>query len=173
MLELLALPVAALLNRMRGTTSWMGKNEETGDTDGWLPGHGRLYVSPAIGLLAYLVGASWLAAAAIAATYFLWSLFPWGYLQGLGRVSREHRPPTGIEEELLQLARGNIHLAFALRHAIPVPLLWLIVGPWALAFPIAVAAAYEAAWRLNPRNPIWLGEIMTGAVWGSIIAFGI
>lgn len=61
-----------------------------------------------------------------------------------------------------------MHVALGLRHAFAVPLL-LPFGLLALTFPILAVAAYEAAWRIRPANPIWIAELAVGALWGALI----
>ena len=39
----------------------------------------------------------------------------------------------------------------------------------ALAFAALAVAAYEAAWRIRPANPIWIAELIVGALWGVLI----
>ncbi|MNL80072.1 hypothetical protein D3C87_2068210 [compost metagenome] len=49
----------------------------------------------------------------------------------------------------------------------------VVFGVWGvclgIVFAIAAVAAYEAAWRIQPTNPIWLAEIVVGALWGALI----
>jgi hypothetical protein len=64
---------------------------------------------------------------------------------------------------------GSDHLALLVRHSVGVPLIWWFAGPWSLAFPFLVVAAYEASWRASPFYAIVVAELITGAIWGLYI----
>lgn len=145
MTELMIIAAAAALNRARGDARWMPL---------WLPGRALWYVAPALGLLA-LLAQPLLAAGAIAVAYLVWGVPAWGRIYDLGRMG----------------GQGD-HLRFFLRMLLAVPVL-AVFGWWGLGLGLAFAglalAAYEAAWRWHPANPIWLAEIGTGALWGALI----
>ena len=158
--------ILPILNRVRGG----GFGAER------LPGHPRYYVAPAVALVAMML-LPWEQAAAFGTGYLVWSVVPWGWLMCLGR----YEPPreiSAIESVLLDLSGGNIWIALFLRHAIfvlpgliAVALLggreWLVV--LALPFGLLAVAAYELGWRLRPRAPIELAEILTGGLWAALL----
>jgi hypothetical protein len=157
MLAALIIVLCAGLNRARGDDTWMFT---WGDPcRKWLPGRPLYYIALLFALADWRLGLA----------YFVWGVFGWGHLFGLGRFAPKDRGPSPLEAALLWVGRGNVHIAFCLRHALALPLLWWVVGPWALVFPLAVVAAYEAAWRAVPRNPILVAELLTGAIWGCLI----
>jgi hypothetical protein len=169
LLSLLIVAITAALNRVRGAKH---------DYVPFLPGRAILWVTAVVAGLAFIVHGAW-AAAAFAAGYLFWGLWPWGHLQVLGRLTAEQigRPPSELEALLLKLARGNIHVALGLRHLFVLP--GLAAAAWfgaplylvALApvFAVLTVVAYEAMWRVSPSNPIWLAEIITGALWGALL----
>lgn len=157
MLLLSAIAACAALNRARGDDRWMPD---------WLPGRALYYTAPLIGAIAAILGGISFGAA-IGAAFFVWGVGPWGHLIGLGRFAPD-RPRSELERVLLRLAGGNVHVALALRHAAAVPFL-LPFGLLALTFPILAMAAYEAAWRIRPANPIWIAELAVGALWGALM----
>jgi len=131
-----------------------------------MPGRALFPVSIAIGLIGACLGGLWYGAA-FGAAFFVWGVGPWGHLIGLGRFAPD-RPPSDLERVLLRLASGNVHVALGLRHAVAIPFLFPF-GLLALTFPFAAVAAYEAAWRIRPSNPIWIAELAVGAIWGVLI----
>lgn len=164
---ILLLPIAlAILNRLRGDDRWMPS---------WLPGRALWYVAPLVGLAAWAVH-PWPVALVWAVTYLVWAVAAWGHLYGLSR----HQPDRDIDRlsvTLIDVAAGNIHVAFFLRHLLIVPglaLVSLVSGNW-LAIGAAVPAAalfvlaYEGAWRWAPRYPILVAELIVGALWGCLI----
>lgn len=171
---LIIILACAGLNRARGDDRWMPS---------WLPGRPLWYVAPAIGSLALLV-ASWQAALAATAAYLFWGIWPWGRWFDLGRLPDSYARiarPDPFERAIQALAFGSDHLALLFRHVMATPGLMLVglASGWPqglqlglpLVVPVAITAAYELAWRLNPSNPIWLAELATGAIWaGAILA---
>ncbi len=160
--EFLVIPACALLNRVRGT-DWLKRIG--------LPGHGRLYVSPIIAGLAYLIGSSpW-----IGLVYFVWSLFPWGRWQDLGRLpegfGREGIEPDAFEKIINALSFGSDHVALLLRHSLALPVAYFL-WPWGLLFPPLAVLSYELGWRVTPKAPILTAELLTGALWGVMIYLG-
>lgn len=154
---ILTIAACAVLNRARGDDRWMPD---------WMPGRALIPVSIAIGLIGACFGGLWYGAA-FGAAFFVWGLLPWGHLIGLGRFAPD-RPLSGLERVLLGGTGGNVHVAFGLRHAVAIPFLFPF-GLLALTFPFAAVAAYEAAWRIRPANPIWVAELAVGALWGALI----
>jgi len=154
---LIAIAACAVLNRARGDDRWMPD---------WMPGRALFPVSIAIGLIGACFGGLWYGAA-FGAAFLVWGVGPWGHLIGLGRFAPD-RPRSELERVLLTLAGGNVHVALGLRHAVAVPFL-LPFGLLALTFPFVAVAAYEAAWRIRPANPIWIAELAVGALWGALI----
>lgn len=134
----------AILNRIRGG----------GFGAVMLPGRALFWCAPCVALIGYIMSGPW--GLMWGAWYLLWAIPAWGYLQLLGRYV-PGKYPTELECWLLDITRGNVHLAFLLRH--------LPAGPLA---PLIVVA-YEACWRLHPANPIWIAELITGALWGVLI----
>lgn len=154
---LLALLACSGLNRARGDDRWMPD---------WMPGRALFPVSIAIGLIGACFGGLWYGAA-FGAAFLVWGAPAWGYLQLLGRPVLG-KGPSRVEAALLRVAGGRGHVALMLRHSFAVPLL-LPFGILPVAFPVAAAAAYEAAWRIRPSNPIWIAELIVGALWGVLI----
>lgn len=72
---------------------------------------------------------------------------------------------------------GSDHAALFWRHCLVVPGLIVtgyLLGDWRMGligipFAAVIVAAYELAWRLRPRNPIWLAEVVTGGLWGLLL----
>ena len=167
MISIMAIAVCAILNRARGDDRWMPD---------WLPGRALYYTAPLIGAIAAILGGISFGAA-IGAAFFVWAVGPWGHLIGLGRFAPD-RPATSLELVLIEMAAGNVHVALGLRHLFALPGLMLaaaITGELllgvaaALAFSALAVAAYEAAWRLHPANPVWIAELIVGAAWGLVI----
>jgi hypothetical protein len=161
-LKLLIIPTCSLLNRVRGTDVLKRIH---------LPGHGRLYVSPAIALLAYFAGSSpW-----IGAIYLLWSLPAWGRWQDLGRLpddfGREGVKPDLFERLIDACSFGSDYVALFLRHSLALPVAYF-VWPWGLAFPLLAVGAYELGWRVTPKAPILTAELIVGAAWGGLVCLG-
>lgn len=146
MVAVLILLLCAGLNRCRGDDRWMPP---------WLPGRTLWYVAPAVGLVALLVQPV-AGAIAIGLAYLLWGVPAWGAIYDLGRM------PGGKAD----------HSLFFIRMLLAVPVL-VFFGTWGvglgLLFALLSVAAYEAAWRWNPSNPIWLAELATGALWGGLV----
>lgn len=154
---LLLIIVCSALNRVRGDDRWMPD---------WMPGRALFPVSIAIGLIGACLGGLWYGAA-FGAAFLVWGAPAWGYLQLLGRPV-PGKGPSRVEAALLRVAGGRVHVALMLRHSFAVPLL-LPFGILPVAFPILAVAAYEAAWRIRPANPIWIAELAVGALWGALI----
>lgn len=160
MLDLLAIPACAALNRFRG--GGLGASD--------LPGHPRFYAWAIMAGIALAATLDIVTAAGFGLAYLIWSFAPWGHLMCLGRKEHEpSRPYAWIETRLLALSNGNVWFAFGLLH-----LLFLLpaalMTPWALAAPLLIVAAYEMSWRLSPKGEIIRNaEVATGAVWGALV----
>lgn len=167
-----ALLVLALIavNRARGDDRWKPS---------WLPGRALFYAAGAVGLVSLLVAPP-LLAIAWALTYLVWGLPPWGRWYDLGRLPDDfgrHSPPNLFERWVAELAAGVDHTALFLRHFAIVPGLLLVaslVEAWwlpliGIPFAVVVVLAYETGWRLWPKQPILLAELLTGAIWGALI----
>lgn len=167
-LAIAAVVACAVLNRVRGTDVLHDKLH--------LPGHGRLYVSPAIGGVAYAVGVAPLYAAGFAVAYFVWSWFAWGRWFDLGRLedgfAREGKKPDPLERAIAAVSFGSDYVALFLRHCLALPVAYLS-WPYGLAFPFVAVAAYEVGWRVTPKKPIRTAEVLVGAAWGALIALAI
>lgn len=156
----------AFLNRCRGDDTWKPE---------WLPGRALFWVSPVVGLIATALH-GWELGLLFAVGYLAWGAPAWGYLQLLGRYVYD-KHPTELESRLLDLASGDVHIALGLRHMFALPAfvgvalltgVWTFVL-WAPLFALAVVAAYETAWRTQPRAPIIIAEYAAGALWGVVI----
>jgi len=170
MLELVTLPLFAAFNRMRGDDTWMGN----------LPGRALYYVAGLVGCIAHGFLPP-LAALAFALTYLVWGAPAWGRFYDLGRLppdfAREGIEPDLQERFLSWISRGNDHTALFIRHCYVLPGLvvtgyildkaWL--APMAGTFAVLATLAYEFAWRVRPGNPIWVAELLTGALWGLLL----
>lgn len=153
---------AAILNRVRGG-GFLGDR---------LPGHPRFYVAPAIGLIGWSV-LPWPTAAALAASFLVWSWLPWGRWFDLNRLNPDFvdgiRPITTFERVVNRIADDDDQAAFFLRNTIASLPAVAFVSPFFVLLPVAQSAAYEAGWRYHPAAPILIGELLTGAVWGVLI----
>lgn len=162
-MEFLIIPLLAALNRARGDGRWMPS---------WLPGRALYWIAPLVGLLAWTVHPP-LVAAAFVLAYLAWAAPAWGMLFGLGRYQPD-REIDGLSAALLEIAGGNVHIAFFLRHLLILPGLFLVallsgsVWPFAIAIPAAAlfVLSYELSWRWAPRHPILVAELIVGALWG-------
>ena len=161
--------LCAGLNRARGDDRWMPT---------WLPGRALWYVAPVVALAALLVQ-PWQSAALVGLAYLIWAIPPWGLWFDVGRLVDTHTPfedgAAGVfERAIATVSFGSDHFAFFLRNLVIfaglAPLVpWPLAAGISLIFAAAVVGIYEAAWRFHRRNPIWLAELATGALWGLII----
>ena len=156
-----AIPIMAFLNRFRGG----GFGAEH------LPGHPRYWVTPVVGALAYWHTGNALHAAIFAACYLAWSLVPWGHAIGLGRWSPV-RDPAPIEETLIHWT-DNPWLKLLTIEVVGLFPAMVLVSPFAAAMPPLFVACYEVGWRLRPRAPIELAELLTGGLWGLLLVWGL
>lgn len=171
--DLIFLAAMGVLNRIRG--GGLGGQH--------LPGRAVLWVAPTICVLASaLVMPLYPVLAGLwALTYLTWGIPPWGRLYDLHRLDGiDTRPPSAFERFLLEVTGGSDHLAFFLRHLITILPGAILIAAWlgnpfviALGFIMAGALvlAYEAAWTLHERNPIWVAEIIGGGIWGGAIIY--
>ncbi len=164
MLALLVILACAGLNRARGDDRWMPS---------WLPGRALWYVAPAVGAVAMLVQ-PWPAAICWGIAYVIWGVWPWGRWYGLERMAHGDDEPSTYEAIVEMISLGSDHISMLWRMLAVLPGLVLVMAlPQALVasvvFALAAVAAYEAAWRLWPDNPIWRAELGVGALWGGLI----
>jgi len=172
---LITIAACAVLNRARGDDRWMrhGFDHRAAKR---IPGRALWYVSPAFGCAALFCGHGLVAAALWSLTVLVWGAGPWGYLIYVARPSNG-KTPTRLERFLLDATGGNVHLALFCRMCFCLPgfmaLAWWHGAFWlvalAPAFAALATAAYEAAWRIRPSNPIWIAELIVGALWGVLI----
>lgn len=145
MAVVIAIVICALVNRLRGGGFFADR----------LPGRALYACALIVGIIGAMFhgpyGLLW------GVLYLVWGAPAWGYLQLLG-TPVDGKEPSKLEAVLLRWTGGHVHLAFFLRHLLAGP---LAPGIW---------AAYAAAWRLFPRNPIFVAELATGALWGLLIA---
>lgn len=161
MIALLAIPACAILNRVRGG----------GFGASVLPGHPRYYVAPVMGAIAFAVSGDPWRAVSFAAAYLIWSLLPWGHCIGLGRYAPD-RDAALLEKDALILSRGNPWVALLMLEVIGIVPAAIAVSLLALCLPPLFVAAYEIGWRLRPKAPIELAELLVGALWGALLIWG-
>jgi len=148
-----------------------------------LRGRNLYYATPLLFLLCLLL-VEWPVALIFAAGFAFWRVHAWGHLFGLGRFRPKDRPPSWLEGLCLEWANNQPHVAFYLRHLMAVPcglLLSWWLGQWIHScVPFALAAgivvAYELGWQWKERadnaaNPILIGEVGAGILWGAWIVF--
>lgn len=173
MIEILTIPIAALINRVRGGL-W-------GDV---LPGHGRVWAFPAMGLLSLLAGAGWLEAVVWALGYLVWSAPAWGRWYDLSRKPASDEPPSKteliVEAIASRLPTLGLHPDYAclfVRHMLVLPTLValaLLTGPWwlpafAFVFAALTVVAYEIGRLQSWFLPLVVAEPLAGAVWGALL----
>lgn len=156
--------VCAWLNRVRG--GGMGGQ--------FLPGRALLWVSVAIGLVAWTVN-PWPVAVAFGLGYLAWGVLAWSYI--LCRLAGTTPPRSpGIGEAFCMLAPGTVAPVFVrMLFVLPgvVAVAWLKDHWWFLAAAPAFAAAATTVYALLFR-PIgthdWMrAEVATGGLWGLLI----
>ncbi len=164
MLDMLALGlIGAAVNHARGG----------GFGASLLPGHARFYAAPAMGLASFpFVGP--LDGFLVALCFLVWSLAPWGRWYDLGRLSPTYvdREETWFEAAVMRVA-GNDHIAFTVRNLVCLLPAAILLSPLFLLLAPAMTLAYEVAWRATPSAPIRTGELITGAMWGALIAWSL
>lgn len=156
--------VCAWLNRVRGGGFWGDK----------LPGRALLWVSVAIGLVAWTVH-PWPVAVAFGLGYLAWGVLAWSYI--LCRLAGIEPPRSpGIGEAFCMLAPGVVAPVFVrMLFVLPgvVAVAWLTGHWWFLAAAPAFAAAATAAYAgfFRPLGPYdWArAEVAVGALWGILI----
>lgn len=165
--------VCAWLNRVRG--GGMGGQI--------LPGRAVLWVSVAIGLVAWSVN-PWPVAVAFGLGYLAWGLPSWGYtLAALGDYvpGREMSWLERLFEGIWKIPAAFLRMLFVLPGVVAVA--WLMGHWWllaaAFAFAAAAATAYAVLLHPRPQKPdeeprmsptAWRNaEIVTGACWGLLI----
>jgi hypothetical protein len=150
--------VMTILNRVRGG----GFDAQA------LPGHPRYWVTPVVGLFAYLWSGSLMHGAIFAGCFLVWSLVPWGHCIGLGRWSPA-REPAYLELHALEAAGGSPYLALFILEAIGLFPAILLVSFAGLFMLVLMVPCYELGWRLRPKAPIELAELLVGALWGGLM----
>ena len=174
-----------MLNRVRGGGWNLGWHFDK-ENPNKLPGRALYYVAVVVGIIAaFWSGSSW-TGLAYTIGYLVWGVFPWGFLFGLGRMKPTDRNISKFEKTLLTLAFDNAHLAFWLRHLLigmPLVLMSLFTNnfEFVVITPIMsmlVVGSYEIGWQVfemdEPttifyRQPIFIGETLTGLLWGLMI----
>lgn len=165
----------AVLNRIRGGGFYGDK----------LPGRALLWVSVAIGLIAWAANPipvtvagytqTWFVGAAFGLAYLFWGLWSWGYiLAALGDYTPPRSP--GVLEATLMLLPGDVTAAFArmlfvLPGAILVAWLlgnWIFIGA-GITFAVTATACYTALFRPLGSADWQRAEIATGVCWGLLI----
>lgn len=160
MIAALIIAAMAFLNRVRGG----GFGAEI------LPGHPRYYVTPVIGILAWLWTGAIIMSVLFAACYLAWSLVPWGHAIGLGRWSPS-RAPAPLEETLIHWT-NNPWLKLLSIEVVGLAPAMVLVSPFAAILPPFFVACYELGWRLRPKAPIELAELLVGVLWGALLVWG-
>ncbi len=154
----------AILNRVRGG----------GFGGQYLPGRALLWVSVAIGVVAWTIH-PWPVAVAFGLGYLAWGVLAWSYI--LCRLAGIEPPRSpGLGEGFCLIAPGTVAPVFVrMMFVLPgvVAVAWLMGHWWFLAAAPAFAAAATAAYTLLFR-PIgthdWMrAEIATGLCWGLLI----
>lgn len=174
LLILAVIVLCTIFNRLRGGGwEWLSKLH--------LPGRELYYVTPLIGLTAWIVW-PWQTAIMWAASYLFWAVWAWGMIfdlnrlpDGYGRTSLVSNDP--VERACMACAFGSDYLAMFWRHLMVLPGLVLIgwwTGHWwipalAPAFAALVVLAYDIGWRTTPDSPIRTAELLTGALWGCLL----
>lgn len=163
---ILVVAACAVLNRVRGGGFYGDK----------LPGRAVLWVSAAIGGIAYLVHPQdWRIAVAFGTGFLFWGLWSWGYaFAGLGGYKPERAPST--LEAFLMLFGPAVVQTFV-RHMFVIVAIgavaWLLGSWWFLVAAPVFAAAATAVYTILFRpisNLDWTrAEIATGALWGCLI----
>ncbi len=166
LLSIFVIVSCAVLNRVRGGGFYGDK----------LPGRAVLWVSVAIGVIAYLVHPQdWRIGAAFGAGFLFWGLWSWGYaFAGLGGHNPERSP--SVLENFLMLFGASVVQTFV-RHMFVIvavgAVAWLIGSWWFLITAPIFAAVATAFYTLLFRplgNLDWMrAEIATGALWGALI----
>lgn len=131
-----------------------------------LPGHPRFYAAPAVWFVCVLFIGPF-DALAVAVSYLVWSLAPWGSWFKLGRGT--HPDETWFEAAVSKVSFGSDHVAFTLRNLLCLIPAAALIDPLFLGLALVQTAAYEAGWRLSPAAPIRTAELLTGAAWGAFV----
>ena len=158
MIELLIPPVFAFLNRLRGG-GWFADR---------LPFKKLFWVAPIIGGIACSV-LPWRDGVFFGVSYLAWGWLSWGHWFDLGRMATLPRSKTQFEQAIESISFGSDHVAFFWRMCIASPFLSYFGWVYALIFPLACVAIYEASWRVWRDNPIPKAELITGILWGMFL----
>lgn len=158
MIQLLIIPAFAFLNRLRGGGWFEDK----------LPSRALFWVAPIIGGIACCI-LPWRDGVFFGVTYLAWGWLSWGHWFDLGRKPPLTRAKTHFEQAVERISFDSDHIALFWRMCIASPFLAYFWWVYALIFPFACVAIYEASWRLWPDNPIPKAELLTGALWGAFL----
>lgn len=159
----------SVLNRMRGDDTWMQKLG--------LKGRALFYIAPMVGVVSLLTNSLFMSIA-IALSYMFWAIPPWGRWFDMNRLDDTPRKDPSWYEAIIDSASGGRDwLAMLMRMSILVPLFLVISAtscndiPAIISLPMSaiLVACYEAGWRLYPKQPILIAELLSGAVWGVAI----
>jgi hypothetical protein len=152
MIGLLFIAFCGVLNRARGGGLWADH----------LPGHPRFYAAPAM-MLAAIPVVGPLDAFYLGVSYLVWSLLPWGNWYDLGRLPP--REPRN-DFEILVGRLPNDYARFTARNFIGLLPAAVLLSPVFLILAIWQIASYEIGWTVTAKQPITIGEVLTGLGWG-------
>ena len=151
--------------------------------DEQLRGRNLYYATPLLFLVAWIV-LPWQVALIFACGFAFWRVWAWGHLFGLGRFRPTDRPPSFVETICLEWSNDDPHIALWIRHLLSLPtglaLAWWYSHTGWIMIPFALAAGivlmYELGWQWKERvaattNPILIGEVGAGVLWGAWIVF--
>lgn len=174
--------IVAGLNRIVGGGFTSGVDDGSGKwlLSDWLPGRAIYWVTPLIGVIAW-IWVDWQLALAFTASYAVWRSCPHGRWIDLDNdasdPNRQGTAPTAFERIIIALSDGFDVVALFWRHLTIWPglaLVWLCGGSgWmALSGPIVagtMAFSHVVAKRCFPENHHPCAEFMHGAIFGTLI----
>lgn len=166
----LVVMLSTLINHVRGGGGLFGA--AVSGAIGRIPGRPIYYTWVLMGLVAWLV-VPWQYAITTALTNLTWGLLPWGRWFRIGARPRkeEHDWFTDAVE---QIGGDDDFFCFALRNAVALmPAALLIFAPMpALSGLIFLQPlAYLGVQVFSGDDNIGWCELLTGAIWGALIAF--
>lgn len=138
--------------------------------DSWMKPHPRFYAAPVFGLMSW---SDWPTALIMAVGYLFWAWLPWGRWADLNRFEEGYpwyREITWFEKILNHIPTDA--LRFLVRNVIGLLPIAVLVNPLFLAMAPIQVLCYELGWKLEPKAPYRLAELMVGAIWGAFI-FGL
>ena len=158
MLDLLLVPLMALINRARGGGLYAEH----------LPGHPRYYMTVVVAAVTFpFVGP--IDAVVVALSWLAWAMLPWGRWYDLDRLPADFKKSEPNQFELLINRLPNDHLRFTTRNLIALLPAAVMISPFMLALALVQTLAYEIGWRTTPKTPTVTGEWITGAAWGAFL----